>query len=249
MYTNPTLLMRRLFILLITASSFTAQGQGNKPAKHFKQIQVGINFSPDYDFRTLKNNDGSSSSGLVIKSRNDVEAVKFGYTTGFNICINFSQLAALETGIQYSNKGYKTKKQALFYAPPNPGLPVNSKSIYSYQYIGIPLKVKVGFGNGKVRFLSSVGLMANFLLNVKQTSIYEYSDNRTEKKKQSTTAGYKKVDISPTISVGIDYKISSRIHLTAEPTFRYGIIKTTDTPVTENLWNAGLNIGAYYSLK
>ena len=249
MCTNPTLLMRRLFILLATAASFAAQGQENKPAKHLKKIQVGINFSPDYDFRTLKNNDGSSSSGLVIKSRNDAEAVKFGYTAGFNICISFSQLAGLETGIQYSNKGYKTKKQALFYIPPDPGLPVNSKSIYSYQYIGIPLKVKFGFGNGKLRFLSSVGLMANFLLNVKHTSIYEYADNRTEKKKQSTTAGYKKVDISPVISAGIDYKISSRIHLTAEPTFRYGILKTTDTPVTEKLWSAGLNFGAYYSLK
>ena len=91
--------------------------------------------------------------------------------------------------------------------------------------------------------------MTNFLLNVKQTSNYEYANGKTEKKSQSSKSGFNKVDISPMVSVGVDYKLTNKIHLLAEPTFRYGAVKTKDAPVTENLWSAGLNVGFYYALK
>jgi outer membrane protein with beta-barrel domain len=238
--------MKQLLILITTLASLTAQGQDTKPTQ---KILIGFSFSPDYSSRTLKNNDGSTSSDLVIKSRNDIEVAKFGYTTGLNVCFNFSQLVGFETGIQFSNKGYKTKSQDLIYFPPSPSSPTKAKTTYSYQYIGIPLKVKFSFGKSKVRFLSSIGFMTNLLLNVKQTNNFEYSNGKTENKTQSSTSGFKKFDISPMISVGIDYKLNNKVHLVAEPTFRYGVIKTKDAPVTEKLWNAGLNIGFYYALK
>jgi hypothetical protein len=238
--------MKRVLFLIIILASITVQGQDTNPTQ---KILIGFSFSPDYSSRTLKNNDGSPSSDLVIKSRNDNEVAKFGFTTGLNVCFNFSQLVGLETGIQFSNKGYKTKSQDLTYFPPNPSLPTKAKTNYAYQYIGIPLKAKFCFGKSKVRFVSSIGFMTNFLLNVKQTTNYEYSNGKTEKKSQSSKSGFNKVDFSPMVSVGVDYKLTNKIHLLAEPTFRYGAVKTKDAPVTENLWSAGLNIGFYYALK
>jgi hypothetical protein len=238
--------MKQLLILITTLATLTVKGQDKNPPQ---KILIGFNFSPDYSSRTLKNNDGSPSSDLVINSRNDNEVAKFGFTTGLNVCFNFSQLVGLETGIQFSNKGYKTKNQDLTYFPPNPSLPTKAKTNYAYQYIGIPLKAKFSFGKSKVRFVSSIGFMTNILLNVKQTSNYEYSDGKTEKKSQSSKSGFNKVDISPMLSVGVDYKLNNKIHLFAEPTFRYGVVKTKDAPVTEHLWNAGLNMGFYYALK
>lgn len=238
--------MKQLLILVIPLASLTVLGQDTNPTQ---KILIGFNFSPDYSSRTLKNNDGSSSSDLVIKSRKNIEVARFGYTTGLNIFINLSQFVGFETGIQFSNKGYKTKNQDLIYFPPSPSSPTKVKTIYSYQYLGIPLKAKFSFGKSKIRFLSSIGFTTNFLLNIKQTNNFEYSDGKTEKKTQSSTSGFKKVDISPMISVGLDYKLNNKIHLQAEPTFRYGVIKTKDAPVTENLWNAGLNVGFYYAIK
>jgi hypothetical protein len=238
--------MKQLLILVTTLASLPVQGQDTNPTQ---KILIGFSFSPDYSTRTLKNNDGSPSSDLVIKSRNDIEGAKFGYTTGLNVCFNFSQLVGFETGIQFSNKGYNTKSQDLIYFPPSPSSPTKVKTIYAYQYIGIPLKAKFSFGKSKVRFISSIGFITNLLLSVKQTNNFEYSNGKTEKKTQSTTSGFKKVDISPIISVGIDYKLNNKIHLMAEPSFRYGVVKTKDAPVTENLWNAGLNVGFYYALK
>ena len=233
-------------LLVTTIASITIHGQA---INTIPKISIGFNFSPDYSFRVLNNHDGNASSATVIKLRNDMEVAKFAYTTGLNICFDFSEYGGFETGIQFSNKGYKTKSQDLVYFPPNASLPTKSKTNYAFQYIGIPLKAKFSFGKNKVRFLSSIGFMTSLLLNVKQTTNYEYSDGKTEKKSQSSKSGFNKVDISPMISVGIDYKLNNKIHLLAEPTFRYGVVKTKDAPVTETLWNAGLNVGFYYALK
>ena len=100
--------------------SFSIQGQ-NKNQNH--RLQFGLNISPDYSFRTLKNNDGSASSNIVIQSRNNNEIYKLGFTMGLNVRFDCSQSIGLETGIQFSNKGYKTKTRYLFY---DPGPPVQT---------------------------------------------------------------------------------------------------------------------------
>jgi hypothetical protein len=241
--------MKKIFILFMALSSSIAYAQQSKPAPTTKKKLIGINFSPDYDFRTLSNKDGSASGDLVIKSRNDNEMAKFGFTAGLSLCIDFSTPVQLETGIQYSNKGYQTKNTGLIYFPPNPALPTKAKFIYNYQYIGIPLKARFIFGKTNVLFLSSIGFMTNFLIKAGNTTIYEYADGRTDKKKQSATADFNKIDISPMISSGIDYKINNNTHFIAEAVFRYGILKTKDAPVSERLWNAGLNIGCYFKLR
>lgn len=50
------------------------------------------------------------------------------------------------------------------------------------------------------------------------------------------------------ISAGIDYRMNDRMNLRVEPTFRYGVMKITDAPITAYLFNAGLNIGYYVRL-
>lgn len=237
--------MKHLLILVSTFLSLAVAGQ--KP-KQSNKITIGFSFSPDYSFRTLKNDGGNNSTDLVIKSRNDIEKAKFGYTTGFNVTFNFSSLIGFETGVQYSNKGYKTIEQHLIYFPPAPASPDRVTTIYSYQYIGIPLKAKFAFGKSKARFIASAGVITNFLIDIKQSINYKYSDGRTEKKNQSSTSGFNKVDISPMVSIVVDYQITNKIHLSAEPTFRFGLIKTKDAPVKENLWSAGLVLGFLYSL-
>lgn len=237
------------FFVFIFFASIVAEGQENNALKKFNPVFVGINFSSDYNFRTLKNNAGGPSRDLVINSRNDNEVAKFGYTTGVNVLFNYSARVELETGIQYSNKGYKTKNTNLTFEAPNTALPIKFRSVYSYQYIGIPLKVRFTVGEGKIRFLSSIGLLTNFLLQVKQTSVLEYSDGNTEEKKQTYAADFNKLDLSPMVSIGIEYRLSDNIFFIAEPTLRYGLLKTIDAAVTENLWNVGLNLGVYRRLR
>ncbi|MCC6683622.1 MAG: PorT family protein [Bacteroidia bacterium] len=243
--------MNKLLTLLILAiTSFSSYGQGKSketPALNFRRIQIGINVSPDICFRTLKNNDGSSSSDHIIQLNNENETVKIGYTAGLNICFNIKNSVGLETGIQYSNKGYQTKFRNLILIQPDPNSPYKAKFIYNMHYIDIPVKANFTYGDKKVRFFTSAGITTNIFIKATSTSVLIYSD-RIDRKTTPVNTKIKKVNISPTLSVGIDYKINSRMSLRVEPTFRYGVLKTTDTPVTDYLYSSGINIGYYLVL-
>ncbi len=242
--------MKNLTLFLLTLTAFSSYGQDKTketPTADFKRVQIGINVSPDVCFRTLKNNDGSWSSDLVVDQRNKMETVKVGYTAGLNVCFNIKKFVGLETGIQYSNKGYQTKKQDLIFGQPDPSLPKQSKFVYDFHCIDIPVKANFTIGKKKVRFFTSVGVTTNIFIKETQTSFLIYSD-RTDKKTSPTNFDYNKVNISPTVSVGIDYKINGRMNLRVEPTFRYGVLKIIDTPVTGYLYSGGLNISYYFGL-
>jgi len=242
--------MKHLTLFILTITAFSSYGQDKTketPTSDFKRVQIGINISPDICFRTLKNNYGSSTSDGFIKMSNENETVKVGFTTGLNVCFNLKKFIALETGIQYSNKGYQTKFKDLIFGQPDPNAPNKAKFIYNFHFIDIPLKANFTIGKKKVRFFTSVGVTTNIFIKETQTSVLVYSD-RTDKKTNPTSFDYKRVNISPTISVGIDYKINNRMNLRVEPTFRYGVLKIIDAPVTGYLYNGGLNISYYFGL-
>ena len=68
----------------------------------------------------------------------------------------------------------------------------------------------------------------------------------TTKETEPVNYNYRRFNISPTISVGFDYKVNSRMNLRVEPTFRYGILTIIDAPIHGYLYNAGLNISYYF---
>ena len=85
-------------------------------------------------------------------------------------------------------------------------------------------------------------------MKAKQKSIVIYSNGKTSKTSQTSTYNYNKINVSPTISLGVDYIINSMSNLRIEPTFRYGLLKTIDKPITEYLWNTGINISYYFKI-
>jgi hypothetical protein len=121
--------------------------------------------------------------------------------------------------------------------------------IYTHNYFDIPLRVIFSFGENRFCFIASAGLTTNILLNSSQTGIFEYEDGSQGKETHDQEYKFKSLNISPTISAGIDYRISNKINLSVEPTYRYGLLKIIDTPVSAYLWNSGLNITCYYTLK
>ena len=246
-------LVMKQAILLFTAI-FTTPAIGQQPlnSKHndtHKQVQIGVNISTDYDFRTLKNNDGSASSGLVIRNRNGIETGKAGYTAGVNVCVYLGGLFGLETGVQYSNKGYQTKNQDLVFAQPDPSLPVREKFVYNFHYIGIPVKINLRLGEGRIQFIPGAGFSADIFVKATVKNIKEYSSGKREQKTENSTYNYTSINISPVISLGVNYFLNDKMSIRVEPTYRYGILKIIEARVTEYLWNAGLNIGFYFGLK
>jgi hypothetical protein len=218
----------------------------SKTESNFNKIQLGINFSPDIAFRTLLNNHNLSENESIIEQRNQYESIKFTNSTGINFVYNFKPFVGLETGIQYSNKGYNfINKEIVAIAPQD--LPEKVRFNYNYHYIDIPLKVNFIFGKKKVRFIASTGICTNLLLLETQTNTFSYAD-RKERGSFKTQYDYRKFNLSPTISLGLDYKINDRMNFRIEPSFRYGVIKIIESPISAHLYSAGLNLAYYFGL-
>jgi len=211
-----------------------------------KRFQFGVNYSADYAFRTLKNNGDSPFAEMVIDLRDDSEKAKYGFTTGLNVLFTVNNHLEIGAGVQYSNKGYRVPTIQVEGVMPQPYL--EGKVISSLNYIDIPLKVNFIFGNGKLRGLAGAGIVANFLASSTLRTVYKQSNGDESYGKITNTSDYKRFNLSPMVSVGVDYQLNERVHLRLEPTFRYGVLKIADAPITMLVWNAGLNASCYFSL-
>jgi len=251
--------MKKLASLFVCFLIVNAYSQ-DIPAVNINKFQFGVNFSSDMCYRTLKNNNGSSSNDEIIKGRNSSEIPKFGYTTGLNFVYNLNKTIGFETGVQFSDKGYQIETTDLIYGDqidPITGVispesidtkaPTMAKYINSDYYLEVPIKANFSFGNRKVRFITSAGIAVNFFIAETETAVYTYIDGSTKRKNSSSYFSYNIINLSPMVSLGIDWKITPKINLKAEPTIRYGVLKIIDSPVTGYLWNCGLNMGCYYS--
>ena len=234
-----------ILILSMLTINLGAQNKSNgSKGGNFYRFQIGMVVSPDYCYRTLRNNDGSKFSDMIINSNNEREVPKFGYTAGLNVCYNLNSNIGIESGIQYSNKGYQTKIEYGKFGGPGQFEQIESKVKYNIHFIDIPLKLNYATGTRNVRFFSSLGITTN-IFATETYVLYVYNPGNTDRNSDPTGVDYNNVNISPTVSVGIDYKIKDRINLRIEPAFRYTILKIIDSPVTGYLYSGGINIGYY----
>ena len=253
--------MKKIALFFFVVISVLAQGQDStqtQPKKN-KRFFIGANFSPDLCYRTLRNVSGGSTGDMIVSERNQTEIAKLGFTGGINFCYIISKHISLDADMQYSNKGYQTKTQALTFGTATlrrgvlnnvniSNLPQSGHFVYAYNYLDIPIKVNFVFGKKKVRFISSAGLTTNVLIVATSTFKGKLASGSSVENNSNTTGQYNKINFSPTISFGIGYKINNKMFFRVEPTFRYGILKTVDAPIAEHLWSTGLNCSYYFGL-
>jgi hypothetical protein len=102
--------MNRIFFLIVILLSNSAFGQDKVAGKN-RRFFIGVNFSPDYCYRSLSKNIDSISNSKWNYAKNiedSVEIPKLGYTAGINFGYQIKSWLSIETGLQYSDKGYKT---------------------------------------------------------------------------------------------------------------------------------------------
>lgn len=241
-----------ILILVTCYRNVSAQEKIELPpvSDSWQALIIGVNFSPDICYRTLTNNDGDTLTNSLIDARNENETPKFGYTTGFNVWVHIKYLPLIETGIQYSNKGYQIPTYDLVWSQPDPTLPVRAKYIYGFHYIDIPLKAKFSFGKKRVHFFATAGITTNIFLKETFTGVLEYPDGKKERGTSTIKYyNYRRINFSPTVSIGIGYEINNRTIIKVEPTFRYSILKIIDAPITGYLWNGGINFSYWYGFR
>ncbi len=229
-------------VILIFALSY-AFGQGHK--KYSKKFQIGINYSPDYNYRCLTLYKENHDSKIDKEIRNKYETAKYGYTTGILISLAIHSKLAFTTGLQYSNKGYQIKKSSVA----NDLIVQAFRSThfnYSYHYIDIPLSMSYVIGKKKLQYIVSTGLTANLFINDKKFQNNNFSSNYTYIQLFIPNYNSNKLNISPTLSCGLIYRIHSKIDIRLEPTIRYQLFNTRNTVLSAHLWNIGMNTGIFF---
>ena len=214
-----------------------------KELKKVRKFQFGVSLSPDFDYRTLFINKPNRGANRGLVARDSTERPKFGYTVGVVACYNFNPHVALETGVQYSDKGYQSKWLNVYYPGPRPTPYVTQvKYSYTFHYLDIPLMLNLTAGSSKVRFIGSIGAVANVLLKTDYTHKEKYSDDQVVTTTAKSKNTYTKGNLSIALSPGIDVSLAERLTLRVQPTFRFGVIKIIDASLSGLLWNAGLNV-------
>lgn len=128
-------------------------------------------------------------------------------------------------------------------------LSFNSK--FSNHYLGIPLMVGGIFGEKKVKFFFTAGAHLDFLFaqssvsKSESTSGYFQNDKKFGKPNETSRI----FNITPTVSLGIDYALSEKMHLRVAPITRFTALNTNNSIFPKSRYiNMGVNISYFMKL-
>jgi len=235
-------------VLLFALFPLVSFGQ-SADSTRVKWFGIGFNFSPDYSYRILK---PTTQSKWIADLRDTLEIPKFGYTTGLNLLFRVSRNITLETGLQYSNKGEKTKTYPLLFINPNspqePTVTQDVSFVYSYNYLDIPIKANFFLINKKFKLFLSGGISNNLLLFSTSKSTITFSPGNSSTSTVITSTKYSTVNMAVLAGFGIEHHLNSRCSLRLEPIYRRSLRSIIDAPIESYLYSVGMNFGLYFSL-
>ncbi|MDB5282211.1 MAG: hypothetical protein JWO06_1286, partial [Bacteroidota bacterium] len=111
-----------------------------------------------------------------------------------------------------------------------------------YHYMNVPISLNFTLGKKKVRGIISVGASLNFLLKKKISYNYSYSDGRSISGTTVDRYDFNKFNVSPFLGIGADFYLTKALVLRLMPIAQMQALKNINTPITEYLWYAGLNV-------
>ncbi|MGC9354216.1 MAG: outer membrane beta-barrel protein, partial [Mariniphaga sp.] len=208
---------------------------------------AGFVFSPDYAYRSLYGTDLLGEE--IVAIRNNQESPKFGITTGFSILYQVSTNFELESGLFFSDKGFRYASDDFYaFESDDPFIPKKATVIYRYRYLDVPLKVNWFFLNKKTRLFLSAGLTSHLFLEASFKNIHEF-DGRTEKETfTDDNTIYSKVNLGFSGGIGMEYSISKRFYFRIQPEFRRILTSMAQTPIKMYCWSVGVNTGICFGL-
>jgi hypothetical protein len=229
-----------LLLLILSGSAFAADTTSVRQ----KRFAIGITVSPDYCFRRLQVTAPNAVTDYIINYRTDAEAPMPAYTGGIDLSCQLKERFSSSLGINFSQKGFQATYNNLMDINGNTIGSVNFR--YNYYYIGIPLKANFSFGKKKIHFITSAGLTPSFLLYEQGVSKVKYSNGDKSKSKDKPDYINNPFNLFLDAGLGADIRLGEKTGLQIMPDFSYGLLRTVNAPITEYLWNTGLNIRCYF---
>lgn len=233
--------------------------------KQLHRFYAGVSFTPGVSYRYLRNNffpTETPPTGFtteqeqknLIDSRNKREKISFGFDVGLKVGIRVTKFLSIETGANYSKRGYNEKFDNILFGSQWNGNGYDTsenyfvKLDYTYHYINIPIALTFNFGKKKLCGIVNVGTGFDFLIrktNTSRSNVPGFSSQRTTEDK----TGFNRFNLSPFLGIGIEYRVLHFMVLRIMPVAQMQALKNIDTPITEHLWSVGINTSLLFGFK
>ncbi len=224
-----------IFILavnLLIYTNLSAQKKGYKSA-------IGITLSPDYAYRSLLSTD--SANKLFKEVQSSPQNAIMGFTTGVSYRYQLFGPIGIETGINYTRKGWSsdsTTSQAQI------------KNLFSYDYAVVPVKLRINLPSGRRLFYINAGVSGGVLLGAAKTVSTAYFTGTEKTAQTAIKSGVSKtLYYSMLFGVGLDYRLISNLFFKIEPNFQRTMSEYSKEPLSSFLNSAGVNFGLLWGLK
>ncbi|MNU65563.1 hypothetical protein D3C71_548570 [compost metagenome] len=171
----------------------------------------------------------------------DAKPVIFG-SGGFIFQYNTKKILSFKTGFSYQRKGVQS--QDFIYTNSNGDFIGEGKSVFSFDYITLPLLVKASFGK-KVKFFINAGPYAGFLLAKNERGIVE---SKVVFENKDLT-GLKRWDLGAAGGIGVAIPIKEFWMVHAEVRNYFGLQNINDSGNSKSYTNTtDLRLGVVYRL-
>ena len=218
---------------------------------------------PDYAFRSLQDTGNSS----YLQKRKESTKFKSGYSAGVRYTKVFNNSMSMRGGVNYSQINEKfTFNQGnvvqVTYIINNNGDTIgsytttgsrNKTTINRYRSVDIPLVVGYEVGNGKLHANINAGAIIN-IYSWQKGDVLDASGNPVSITTGKASSPYQfktNAGVGFIAAVSVYYKLNNRLHIMAEPFFRYNLSQMNKESITlkQKYQTAGLRLGIRLDLK
>ena len=194
---------------------------------------------------------GSTHQNIQTTSFIDAATPDFSSLPGFQmgavVEADFGPYFALQSGLDFTQKGFKWSENAGINIA-NVPVPVGVSAEFRTNYLEIPVLAKVKFGNDKAQVYAGLGASAGYAMSAKIITrprlLFELDPIRTSVNLGSL--GYERMELSGLAALGGQVQVGSG-KLFGEIRYQHGFTELYDFPlVNEKIKNRGIRLGAGY---
>lgn len=243
-------------VLLFCTISLNIYSQDNT-----SKFSFGLSFNPHLSDRTH-----FKLSPTYEDSRYFNDQFKLGWTAGVFFRIQMGSKFSLESGMNYSNKGFASHDRSIFGDSINALImavhgkyPKEISYKSNHYYIDIPLTLNYKIYEGHYfSYYTRLGFMTDFYIALAGFQEVNYNDGSQKtnyeyysyKKLQEDFGGHTRFNLSAILAVGMEYDINNRFGIIFEPIFDMNIFPSYTAPEdnpfglwTERFYNIGIRFG------
>lgn len=218
---------------------------------------------PDYAFRSLQDTSNSS----YLQKRKESAHFKSGFSAGVRYTKVFNNSMSVRTGATFSQINEKFSFNQgnvvqITYIINNNGDTIGSytttgtrykTTINRYRSVDIPLVIGYEVGNGKLHANINAGAVVN-IYSWQKGDVLDPSGNPVSITTGKGSSPYQfktNAGVGFIGAVSVYYKLNNRLHLMAEPYFRYNLSQMNKQDITlkQKYHTAGLRLGIRLDLK